>query len=81
MTFGHMKQHRWNWTVLSGVKQIRECQIWHIITYTWNLKYKMNITKLKKGHRYRKQISSFQWGNGREEKQDRGKRGNIRVGD
>ena len=41
----------------------------------------MNITKLKKGHRYRKQISGLQWGNGREEKQDRDERGNIRVGD
>ena len=41
----------------------------------------MNITKLKKGHRYRKQISGLQWGNGREEKEDRDKRGNIRVGD
>lgn len=30
-----------------------------ILSHMWNLKYKMNITKLKKGHRYRKQISGF----------------------
>ena len=52
-----------------------------ILSHMWNLKYKMNITKLKKGHRYRKQISGFQWRNGREETQDRGKRRNIRVRD
>jgi len=32
----------------------------------------MNITKQKQTHRYREQISGYQWGEGREEGQDRG---------
>ena len=33
----------------------------------------MNITKQKQTHRYREQISGYQWGQGRGEEQHRGR--------
>ena len=33
----------------------------------------MNITKQKQTHRYREQTSGYQWGEGRENRQDRGR--------
>lgn len=40
------------------------------ITYMWNLKNELvNVTK--KTHMYREQSSSYQWGDGRGEGQDR----------
>ena len=36
------------------------------ITYIWNLKMKqMYVTKQKQTHRFRKQASGYQWGDGR----------------
>ena len=37
-------------------KSDRERQIIYIITYMWNLKNKMNITKQKQTHRYKKLV-------------------------
>ena len=40
----------------------------------WNLKNKLvNITEKKQIHRYREQISDYQWGEGSGEGQDRGR--------
>ena len=46
--------------MLSEVAFVREGQIPYKFTYTWNLKNKMNKTRQKQSHRYRKQIIDYQ---------------------
>ena len=44
--------------------------------YMWNLKEynkPVNKTKKKQTHRYREETSSYQWGEGKEKGQDRGR--------
>ena len=66
--------------MLSEVSQNRRRQILDFITYMWNLKNKTNkyiyiyITKQKLTYRDREQASGYQWGNRRNEGQDRGRR-------
>ena len=58
--------------MLSKVSQTEKAK-YPVITYMWNIKIKqMYITKQKQTHRYRKQTSGYQQGEGREEGQDRG---------
>ena len=56
-------------------KSDRERQILYGVTYIWNLKNNqiVNIAKQKQTHGYREQASGYQWGEGREEDQDRGR--------
>ena len=67
MKFCHLQQCGWTQRVFYLVKEVRErCTSDVQITYIWNLKIKqMYVTKQKQTHRYRKQTSGCQWGDGR----------------
>ena len=51
------------WMGLEGIT-LNKSTIPYDIAYMWDLK---NVTKKKQTHRYRKQTSGYQWGEGRGE--------------
>ena len=66
--FCHLQKHGWTQRISCSVnKAERETQTFYHITYTWNLKNKMNIyAKQKQTHRYRKQTTpGCHWGDER----------------
>ena len=75
-----LSHEKWNFFICSNMNRLRghyvkwnesnrERPILYNITYMWNLKNKtVSKTKEKQIHRYREQINSYQWGEGREER-------------
>ena len=59
---------------ISHTEKDKHCTFYavtQISLYMWNLKNNTNTTKQKQIHRYREETSGYQWGEGREQEQER----------
>ena len=78
MKFCHLQEHGWSCNnsmegiMLSEISQRKTNFVcYHLHVESRKIKL-MNIAKKKQTHRYRKQTSGYQWGEGSWEGQDRG---------
>ena len=64
----------WMGIMLSEISQTKTNTVWYHL-YVESKKYKkpVNITKKKQTHRYREEISGYQWGEGKDEGRYRSK--------